>query len=167
MSVFKDNRIVISNRQRAYAISVPEFRLALQALLTEAGVEGHELSVVLVGDRQMRALNREYRSVDAATDVLAFSLQEGGGLKSPMLGDLVISLPTIVRQCTEPFQDGRPQTGTPQRELALMAIHGLLHLLGFDHEKGPRKAQAMVQREQELFEKLWQHFPAPTKRDAV
>lgn len=167
MSDSISNRIVISNKQRTYKISLPLLRSALQSLLKEAGVEEKELSVLLVGDRQMRALNRDYRGVDAPTDVLSFSMQEGGGPKGPMLGDLVVSLSTIIRQCTEPFQDGRPQTGTPQRELALMSIHGLLHLLGYDHEKGVRKAQAMLQKELELFEKVWHLFPEPTKRDAA
>ncbi len=160
------NTISICNQQRNYSLSKPAFSLALDSLLVELGLCGKELSVLLVGDRQMRALNRDYRSVDATTDVLSFAMQEGKGPKGPILGDLVLSLPTLDRQCTEPFEDGRPQTGTPQRELALMSIHGVLHLLGYDHEKGPKKAAAMLAKEQELFQKLWSLFPAPVKRTA-
>lgn len=159
------NSVSILDRQRRFSLDKKQLKQALLLLLDELNLHGKELSVSLVGDRQMRTLNREYRGIDEPTDVLSFAMMEGAGIKSPILGDLVLALPTLVRQCTQPFEDGRPQTGTPQRELALMAIHGTLHLLGYDHEKGPKKAAAMVAKERELFDRVWQQFPTITARD--
>lgn len=159
------NSVSILDRQRRFRLDKRQLEQALLVLLEALGLHGKELSVSLVGDRQMRTLNRQYRGMDTTTDVLSFAMMEGDGIQSPLLGDLVLSVPTLVRQCIQPFDDGRPFTGTPQRELALMAIHGTLHLLGFDHEKGPRKAALMVERETELFEMFWQHFPSISDRN--
>ena len=80
-----------------------------------------DLGIALVTDARMRILNRSYRSQDYATDVLSF---EGQG---EMLGDLVIAKGVAARQAHEA---GHP----PQTELRILALHGLLHLLGYDHD---------------------------------
>ena len=80
-----------------------------------------ELAVALVTDARMRALNRAYRRKDYATDVLSF---EGEG---EMLGDLVIARGVAARQAREAGH-------SLQTELRVLALHGLLHLLGYDHE---------------------------------
>ncbi len=116
---------------------------------------------MLVSDRAMRVLNRDYRGKDEPTDVLSFAMRDGewGDVSGNTLGDLVISLESVARQSGTAWDDGRPDTGTPRRELALMTIHGLLHLLGMDHEKGKRGADRMRRRESELFEQAWELFP--------
>lgn len=82
-----------------------------------------EVSVVLAGDDLLRRLNREYRGRDRPTDVLSFpGPGEGEGL-----GDVVISVPTAAR-------NARRQGHSVQRELDILAVHGLLHVLGYDHE---------------------------------
>jgi probable rRNA maturation factor len=105
------------------------------------GREDAELSVLLVGDRRMRALNRSWRGKDAATDVLSFPLSDPPGV-GPLLGDVVISLDTAARRARE---EGRPVA----RELDRYLAHGILHLLGFDHER-PADARRMAEREAEL-----------------
>jgi probable rRNA maturation factor len=90
-----------------------------------------ELSVVLTGDAEVRRLNREYRHKDKTTDVLSFPLLEGkklssGPEKTVALGDVVISIPQTRRQAAE---RGIVFSG----ELALLLVHGILHLLGHDH----------------------------------
>jgi rRNA maturation RNase YbeY len=105
-----------------------------------------ELSVVVTDDATVRALNRRYRHRDAPTDVLSFSL-DGDGFVLParqlrQLGEVVISYPTAARQA-------RAEGHTVHDELAHLLVHGVLHLLGYDHQR-PRETQRMHAREEAL-----------------
>lgn len=89
------------------------------------------LACVITNDVEIQDLNRQYRSVDEPTDVLAFSATEGSAFimpegEPPYLGDIIISLPAARRQASEAGH-------STAEELALLAIHGCLHLLGYDH----------------------------------
>jgi rRNA maturation RNase YbeY len=117
-------------------------RLA-ERILTAAGESGSELSVELVGDRRMRRLNRIYRHKDRTTDVLAFPMRESANPFPALLGDLVISVPTALRQAEEA---GR----TLDEELATLLVHGVLHLCGYDHERSRNEATRMRQRERAI-----------------
>jgi probable rRNA maturation factor len=88
-----------------------------------------ELSIALVGDGEIRELNRDYRQRDRATDVLSFSLVDGdwASFRGGMLGDVVISLETARRQA-------RTRHRSLDEETARLLIHGVLHLVGHDHE---------------------------------
>lgn len=109
-----------------------------------------EISVLLVDNETIRTLNRDYRDKDAATDVLSFPMEEElpdettpqiiGGPTERMLGDLVISVERAVEQAAE-------YGHAVERELAFLTVHGLLHLLGYDHEQGPA-AEAEMQAEE-------------------
>jgi len=81
-----------------------------------------DLCVALVSDRRMRALNRQFRGKDYATDVLSFPSEDRG-----FMGDIVIALGVAARQAREAGH-------SIQTELKVLALHGLLHLLGYDHE---------------------------------
>ena len=116
-----------------------------------------ELSVVLVGDERMRELNREWRGKDRATDVLSFGQNDDSGSASgetpgesgetpAMLGDVVISVETLRRQA----EDGG---WTEAEELARLLLHGVLHLLGHDHENDD-DAQAMRAEENRVIARL-------------
>jgi probable rRNA maturation factor len=88
-----------------------------------------EVSILFVDDPAIRDLNRRYRRKDRPTDVLSFALAEPGQLRQPgaVLGDVVISIPAARRQAAD--------LGHPlESELALLLVHGTLHLLGYDHE---------------------------------
>jgi rRNA maturation RNase YbeY len=103
-----------------------------------------ELSIVLVSDAVMRELNRRWRGKDRPTDVLSFSQREGGGLRPALLlGDVVIAVPTARRQARE---CGETLAACGDRLL----IHGLLHLLGYDHERSAAEARRMQRRERLL-----------------
>ena len=93
----------------------------------------------------MRSLNRRYRGKDRTTDVLSFSFREGafGGLQHRMLGDIVISVPAARRQANAAGE-------TFQSEMDRLLVHGLLHLLGYDHERGAAKARKMTGEERRL-----------------
>jgi probable rRNA maturation factor len=107
------------------------------------------LSILFVGDRAMRTLNRAWRNTDRTTDVLSFPLREGRFLhiQPDMLGDIVISVPAAARQADEA---GHSLTV----ELERLLVHGLVHLLGYDHEQGIREARGMKRKERQLLKKL-------------
>ena len=96
------------------------------------GVMGAEVSVTLTDDAHIHVLNRDYRSVDRPTDVLSFALtesEEPAILDAPygvVLGDLVISLERVAAQAEE-------YGHSVLRELSFLTVHGMLHLLGYDH----------------------------------
>lgn len=110
-------------------------RLALK-FMRRLKLSGVELSLTLVSDRQIRALNREWRHKDKATDVLSFPAGEG------LIGDVVISLETAQRVA-------RTQGVALRSELNLYLAHGLLHLLGHDHHR-PAERKAMAKEESRL-----------------
>ena len=128
-----------------FADLTPSARLvaAVEAALGQHALASGELSLVITGDEVLRQLNREYLGVDAVTDVLSFPAQ-GAAQHSPAsfvsapeamayLGDIVISYPQAARQAEAA---GHPVAD----ELSLLAIHGALHLLGYDHATAPEEA---------------------------
>jgi probable rRNA maturation factor len=118
-------------------------QLALGVLREESKHEA-ELDVYITGDETVRRLNREYAGDDHATDVLSFSLREGDEFVSPagsaQLGEVIISYETAKRQADEA---GR---GVDD-EIAHLLVHGILHLLGYDHAN-PGDEQRMRAREE-------------------
>ena len=97
----------------------------------------------------MRTLNRVWRNVDRTTDVLSFSQREGqfAEIRPELLGDIVISVPQADRQA-------RKAGHTLAREIERLLVHGLLHLLGYDHERGPAEAGRMRRREREFMKRI-------------
>jgi len=138
-----------------------ERREPLAALLNQAinktirmsdGSEEAEVSLVLVDDQRIHALNLEYRGVDRPTDVLSFALQEEMEgepeieVVDEMLGDIVISVERARNQAKE-------YGHSFEREIVYLAVHGTLHLLGYDHEEENNK-QEMRNKEEEVMVKL-------------
>ena len=121
----------------------------LEKLLRSLGLPDAELSVLFIGDRAMRTLNHAWRNKDKATDVLSFSLREGRFLhiQPDMLGDIVISVPAAARQADEA---GHSLTV----ELERLLVHGLVHLLGYDHERSNKDARSMERKERRLLKRL-------------
>lgn len=136
--------VLLRVRPRRIRVKASAFKALAHTLLKVVGESRAELGVELVGDRRMRALNRRYRGHDAPTDVLAFAIREGPGPVSPLLGDVVISLPTAARQAA---RHGR----SIDEEIATLLIHGLLHLCGYDHERGAKEARRMRRKEQAVW----------------
>lgn len=109
------------------------------------GYTESELSILIVGDTEMARLNQEFRQVAHTTDVLSFPMLEGefGDIVPEMLGDVVISAETASAMSE--------QTGSSLGAIIdLLLIHGILHLLGFDHEAGPAEAREMRAKTEEL-----------------
>lgn len=133
-----------------------QFRRWVSAALRGAGHRrAAELAIRLVNAAEGRRLNRVWRHKDYATNVLAFPAQLPAGLRSPLLGDLVICAPVVRREAEE-------QGKSPEAHWAHLTVHGTLHLLGHDHV-GRREAAEMEFLETAILAKLG--FPAPYAQD--
>ncbi|SEJ72965.1 probable rRNA maturation factor [Deinococcus reticulitermitis] len=129
----------------------PTLRRSLQAVMEHFGVGDKEITVVLVGDRMIRQLKREHWGEDAPTDVLSFPTWEPGDpFVPPHLGDIIISLDTAGRQA-----QARGHSLT--REVALLASHGLTHLVGHDHPHaaGLGYEEGAIGAEWQVFHDAW------------
>jgi probable rRNA maturation factor len=127
------------------AIDLENLRSAVIATLEHAGIEDAAITVVITDDASVQTLNQQYRNIDAPTDVLSFSAQEGDTLidlppelaeeMGNYVGDLIIAYPYTAAQAAR-------YGHTIAAELRLLVVHGTLHLLGHDHET-PERQQAM------------------------
>ncbi|MEC7984047.1 MAG: rRNA maturation RNase YbeY [Myxococcota bacterium] len=115
-------------------------------VLKHLELDGVELSILICNDDFIHVLNRDYRGKDKPTDVLSFSQREGGFEEDPMLGDVIISLETSSAQAVE-------HQKALKDELSLLLVHGILHLLGYDHEV-EEEAEEMEAKEREILSVL-------------
>jgi probable rRNA maturation factor len=140
-----------------YAPQVDEenLRAAAAATLAACAIDEAELTIVVTSDEAVQTLNRDYRGIDAPTDVLSFAAQDGEegetghDLALPpelaaeldrYLGDIIIAYPYTIHQAAH-------YGSTPAAELRLMVVHGVLHLLGDDHDS-PEAEAAMWARQE-------------------
>ena len=112
------------------------------AAAAQGRIRRADLAIRLVDTKEGKALNRHYRGKDYATNVLSFPADLPAGVTLPLLGDLVICAPVVAREAAE---QGKPLLA----HYAHLTIHGVLHLLGLDHED-EREAEAMEQMEREI-----------------
>lgn len=138
----------------AYEEQTPTRRLlqVVEATLEHAGASGSEVTLVIAGDELLQQLNRDYRGIDAPTDVLSFSAKDDADgetvfVSAPeaanYLGDVIISFPTAQRQAAAADQ-------SVAEELSLLAVHGVLHLLGYDHASAEEEADMWARQAQIL-----------------
>jgi probable rRNA maturation factor len=143
--------IRVTNTSRNTTFDVKVVYSAVRATLKAHDAESCEVSVLLTDDIDIRQLNRDYRGIDVPTDVLAFSMREGedGDVNPSLLGDLVVSLETAARQAstTDGFSGAR---GNLETETALLTVHGMLHLLGYDHQT-QEEATTMFEKQNAIF----------------
>jgi len=137
--------VSVVRRVTARGVSTTLVRSDARRLLAALGEERAELTVSLIGDAEMHVLNRDYRGTDRPTDVLAFALREGRRAPGDdaVLGDVVISLDTAARQA-------RQRSVPADAEIRTLLIHGVLHLLGYDHERSAADARRMRGMERRL-----------------
>lgn len=148
----------INNRQRGVALNTPFVKKQALRMMAYLGCSDTELSVVFVHDEGMRLLNRAYRCKDRPTNVLAFPQCETyeGEPRTPLLGDIVISLATAAREARELSQ-------TLEERVVFLLAHGLLHLLGYEHERSAAQRRRMERCEQDILSHLREQ-PASAKR---
>lgn len=118
---------------------------AVRHVLRAEGVEAAEISVALVSDAEIAALNQDYLQHEGPTDVISFALHEEG---EPPLGDIYVGVDQAARQAAE-------FGATPAEEVIRLAVHGTLHVLGYEHPEGDGRTESeMFSRQEELLEGL-------------
>lgn len=150
-------KVVISNEQNEIRIPTGVrmlVRRCCTAVLVMEEFEGAaEVSVTFVDDDMIHQLNKQYRNIDRATDVLSFPLGENGvydvnnDTGAKLLGDIVISIPHAVDQADR-------YGHTLQREIGFLTVHSMLHLLGYDHVNGGMESVRMREKEETVLTKL-------------
>ncbi len=142
--------ILIRNAQRKFPLDTSLLKKRITAVLEALDQEQSELSVLLTNNAKIRELNYNYRDKDRATDVLSFPQDDDAldenGLR--LLGDVVISVETAVLQAED-------HALTLEQELVLLTIHGVLHLLGYDHDRSRKEEVYMKKTTQKVFQKLY------------
>ncbi len=138
--------VLVGSSVKRPGVRVPEVRRLAEQVLSAEGRKNVELSVLLVGRRAMKTLNERYTGRRGATDVLSFQMA-GEEFCGRVLGDVYV--------CVDQARSQARVSGEPVREAILrLVIHGLLHLLGFDHTRGSKEAKEMEGR-QEFHLKRW------------
>lgn len=122
------------------------FLVALEEVLEEEA-SAVEVSILLTDDAHIQELNRTYRGKDKPTNVLSFESDESAHLvENCLLGDIVISYETLLKEAKE-------QQKEPLSHFIHLAVHGLCHLLGYDHERGEKEADEMEALEIKILQK--------------
>lgn len=150
-------KVIISNEQCVEKLPTGLrmlIRRCCNAVLVNEGFEGSaEISVTIVDDEQIHALNKEYRNVDRSTDVLSFPLGINGEYDvnndtgAFLLGDIVISIEHVIKQA-------ELYGHSFDREVAYLTVHSMLHLLGYDHENGGMELVRMREKEEACLTQL-------------
>lgn len=125
-------------------------------ILSVSACPDAQLSILIVDDAMIQEINRDYLGKDRPTNVISFAMQEGegGGVQPDLLGDVIISAETAARDADD------AQTSF-ESELYFLLLHGILHLLGYDHERGTQtEAKRMEAREREIFSLVREEFLA-------
>ncbi len=141
--------IRIQDRQNRHRSSDKRIRAQARTILSDLGVLDGELSILIVDDQEIAELNKTYLDRDGPTNVIAFSMKEGsfGNINPNLLGDVVISVDTAAREA----QDAGISA---ESRFDQLLVHGILHLLGFDHSKSSHHAEAMAVKEKQLLKLL-------------
>ena len=125
-------------------------RVVAETLALEQVSPPAELSLVIAGDERIRQLNRDYRQTDEATDVLAFALLEDSGVPFVSPPDGVLHLGEVVVSYPRAAEQAREHNHSAKREIGLLLVHGVLHLLGHDHEEPEDEARMRAEEQRVL-----------------
>lgn len=151
-------RIYFENEQTERAVSEYLKRLIRKTVMATLNYEGFthkcELSVTFTDNEGIHALNREYRGIDRPTDVLSFpQFDFGEGEKLPS-GDGLVALGDIVLSLERAAEQAREFGHSYSREVAFLTAHSVLHLLGYDHERGEKEDADMRRRQRAVMESI-------------
>ncbi|MDR0899375.1 MAG: rRNA maturation RNase YbeY [Lactobacillaceae bacterium] len=142
--ILDNDQEIVNNEQSKLVTSVLKFAYDFLKLKTN-----YEMSVNLVDNQKIQEINREFRNVDAPTDVISFALEEEDLIDLPdvphELGDLFISTEKALEQAQE-------LNHTVDREVAFLAVHGFLHLLGYDHTRSPEDEKTHFELQGKILE---------------
>ena len=142
-------QIDIDIRYGAEKLSEPALEKCIRTILEILELPEAELSVVIVNDDEIARLNRQYFDRQGPTNVISFPMQEGEGAQfTPnLLGDVVVSLDTAFREAEDAGMN-------PMERLNALLVHGVLHLIGYDHENEADEALIMENQEKKIMEQL-------------
>lgn len=140
---FEFLEVEIANLQESVQVDENLLHKVVLFVLKEELVPEAEISVALLSENEMKRLNWDYRGINEATDVLSFLLDE-----RPLVGEIILS-PSYVKKQAENNEV------LFEKEIVSLSIHGLMHLLGYDHEGKEEEADLMWKRQRELEEKFW------------
>lgn len=133
-------------------VSEESLRLVIEtAILSESLDDAFEMSLLITGDETVHDLNFQYRKIDSTTDVLAFAFQDDPDF--PQIPDGFVHLGEVIISCPQATRQAEEQSHSLVHELAVLTIHGVLHLLGYDHESD-EDAHIMQAREQEILHNI-------------
>ena len=143
--------ILINNEFPEIKVDARKIEQQIGKVLISLDCNEHEISILFIGDQRIRDLNHQFRDIDLPTDVLSFPQILAGELETPgalILGDVAISLETARCQSEE-------HGLSFEEELTLLLIHGILHLLGYDHEVSDQEEERMRSKTRELFSLIY------------
>ena len=143
--------ILINNEFPEIKVDAQKIEQEIGKILTSLDCNDYEISILFIGDQRIRDLNHRFRDIDLPTDVLSFPQILTGELEIPgalVLGDIAISLETARFQSEE-------HGLSFEEELTLLLIHGILHLLGYDHEISSQEENRMRSKTRELFSLIY------------
>lgn len=144
--------LTIQHQVAGYSINDRKIKRIANWLLDQCEVQNHSVSLLLTDDQEIARLNAHYRNKNTPTNVLSFPFAEGAdsplaSLPVKELGDIVISVETALREASKYNQ-------TLSERMSWLIVHGMLHLLGYDHERSENDEKEMFQKEKELLHKL-------------
>ena len=139
--------VEIARRSAGKKLPSRSLKKIAEAILALVGEPEAELSLALIGNAEMQKLNAKYRRKDYPTDVLSFPIDETLPAANRLLGDVIISVEKAREQAQ---QRGRTQ----DEEMAMLLIHGIVHLLGYDHERSAKDARMMKRLENKIYRQL-------------
>ena len=126
-------------------VDIKDIESLLEKSIKFLNIENAMFNIIIIDDERIHSINKEYRGIDRPTDVISFALEDSDkveGMEIRVLGDIYVSIETARRQAYEYFN-------TEKEELRFLIIHGLLHLLGYDHMK-PEDEKEMMSLEEEV-----------------
>ncbi len=142
------NLEVFNETDEDLTLELNELEELLEKTCKDEGLGSGEFNVIIVGEEKIRELNREYRNIDKVTDVISFALEDDDTFKLDdyrVLGDIYICIDRAREQANEYGHSFK-------RELSFLAIHGLLHLLGYDH-MDKEEEEVMFSKQEEVLKR--------------
>lgn len=117
--------------------------------IKKMNIKNSVFCIIFIDDEEMHRMNKEYRNIDRTTDVLSFALNDNSHIKTEInsLGDIFISIPKMKSQALE-------YNHSEKRELSFLTVHGILHLLGYDHTLGKKEEEEMFDLQKEILNEL-------------
>ena len=137
--------VLIDNRQNKHALALKKIRQKAKTILNALDCPKGELSILLVDDPQIEVLNKEYLNRYGPTNVIAFPMRAGrfSNITPHLLGDVVISVETAAKEA-------KSAGISIEERFTQLLVHGILHLLGYDHEKTEQEAEKMEKKSNEI-----------------